>query len=205
MDIACGNGNFSRVLSDAGAEVVAFDFSSTMIQKAKRRSKGYSIEYKVLDATDYNALLSLGENTFNASVSNMGLMDMAEITPILKALHKLLTNKGRFVFSVIHPCFQTPGVKKIYEEEEVGKEIIKRNCILLSRYIETETFEGVSIKKQPVATRYFHRPLSVLLNSCFDQGFVLDRIMEPVFKKEEIRRFDWFTIPPVLIVRLLKQ
>ena len=187
LDIACGNGNFSRVLSDAGAQVMAFDFSSKMIERAKKRSKGHAIDYIVLDATDDDALLSLGEEKFDASVSNMGLMDMAEITPLLMALQKLLTPKGRFVFSVMHPCFQTPGVKRIYEEEETGKEIIRRNCISISRYIEPETFEGLGIKNQPVATRYFHRPLSVLLNMCFEQGFVLDRIVEPVFKKEEKR------------------
>ena len=62
LDIACGNGAFSRRLADLGAEVVAVDFSETFLERAKARSAAYAgrIEYRLLDATDEAQLMSLG-------------------------------------------------------------------------------------------------------------------------------------------------
>jgi len=45
----------------------------------------------------------------------------------------------------------------------------------------------------------------VILKDCFAAGFVLDGVEEPVFQKpEQIRGFDWYDIPPAIIVRLRK-
>ena len=66
LDVACGNGPFARRMAQAGAEVVAFDFSERFIAWARRRSAetGDTIEYHVLDATDEAQLLTLGERRF---------------------------------------------------------------------------------------------------------------------------------------------
>ena len=86
LDIACGNGNFSKRLAELGTRVVAFDYSSKMIKRAKKRCAEYKdrISFLVLDATDYNALVSLGTETFDKAVANMALMDIATIDPLLK-------------------------------------------------------------------------------------------------------------------------
>lgn len=36
LDIACGNGNFSKRMADLGAKVTAFDYSANLIEKAKK-------------------------------------------------------------------------------------------------------------------------------------------------------------------------
>src|SRR5262249_51186407 len=118
LDIACGNGLTSRRLADAGANVVAFDFSEEMINIARERSKTRHIDYLVVDATDRAALLALGEHKFGAALCNMALMDIADIRPLLAALGKLLRPGGRFVFSVVHPCFNNPTSIQIGEQED---------------------------------------------------------------------------------------
>ncbi|MCM3745876.1 class I SAM-dependent methyltransferase [Paenibacillus pasadenensis] len=67
LDIACGNGNFSRRLADLGAKVVTFDYSSNMIERAKLRSKNYSstIDYQVIDATSFDSLIKLGSERYD--------------------------------------------------------------------------------------------------------------------------------------------
>ena len=57
----------------------------------------------------------------------------------------------------------------------------------------------------PCTQYYFHRPLNILLNSFFDQGFMLDRIMEPVFQDDIPGKFEWTNIPPVILFRLLNK
>jgi len=128
LDIACGNGNFSRRLAELGAKVTAIDYSPTMIERAKSRSKDHlgQISFKVVDATDEHALLELGTERFDSAVSNMALMDIADITSIVRALPRLLKDKGCFVFSIPHPCFQPPGARKVCEVEEMNGAVVYR-------------------------------------------------------------------------------
>src|SRR5258706_11098418 len=79
LDIACGNGQFSRRLLELGAVVVASDFSPKLIELAKDRTTEHSdrITYHVIDATDEAQLLALGEQgSFDATVCSNALMDM---------------------------------------------------------------------------------------------------------------------------------
>ncbi|MUK87910.1 methyltransferase domain-containing protein [Ornithinibacillus sp. L9] len=207
LDIACGNGNFSRRLAELGADVVAFDYSSKMIERAENRSKDYfnQINYKVVDATNYDDLLELGNERFDSAVANMALMDIADITPLIKALHKLLKPNGKMVFSITHPCFQTPGVKKIHETEDINGNLITKDSIQLSQYLSPEPYKAIGIKGQPQPHFMFHRSLSYYMNLFFESCFVLDGIEEPSFKKEQDNsKFEWSEIPPVIIFRFRK-
>lgn len=61
LDIACGNGNFSQRLAQKGAKVVAFDYSSKLIEHAKRRRSNIldKVEFHICDATNYEQLIGL--------------------------------------------------------------------------------------------------------------------------------------------------
>lgn len=203
LDVGCGNGNFTRRLHELGSNVTAFDYSQEMIERAKLRSPK-EIDYRVIDGTKYDELLSLGKESYELAVANMVLMDMSELRPLIRGLYDLLCSNGAFVFSITHPCFQAPGNRKIFEEEEVGNEVISRRSVQISRYIKPESFEGVGIRSQPTASIYFHRPLSELLNLFFDNGFVLDGMVEPTFKEDNVKRFEWIEIPAVVVVRMRK-
>ncbi|TFB13495.1 class I SAM-dependent methyltransferase [Filobacillus milosensis] len=206
LDIACGNGNFSRRLADLGANVVAFDYSSKMVERAKKRSNDYNqqISYKVIDAANYEGLLQLGNGKFDHAVANMALMDIADITPLIASLHKLLKPNGTFVFSITHPCFQPPGLRTINESEDINSKLVSRNSIQISKYLTSEPYEAIGIKGQKTPHYMFHRPLSYYTNEFFKSGFVLDSVEEPSFKKEEKNEFDWYEIPPVIIFRFRK-
>lgn len=209
LDVACGNGIFSRHLAQLGAQVVAIDFSETLIDLAKARTGKNSdrITYQVMDATDGDQLLSLGAGRFDAAVSNMALMDMATITPLLESLSRLLKPKGRFVFSLSHPCFLTPGMTRVIEEDDREGEIVTRYSIKVSDYITPTAHKGLAIVGQPAAQYYFHRPFSLLFKECFKVGFVLDGLEEPVFElaTDSSRASSWENykgIPPALILRM---
>lgn len=207
LDIACGNGNFSRRLADLGANVTAFDCSSKMVERAKSRSEEYSnqIDYKVLDATNYEDLFELGHETYDSAVANMALMDIADITPLVKSAYHFLKPEGTFVFSITHPCFQTPGVKQINESEDVNGKIVTKNSIQISKYLTPEPYKAIGIKGQSIPHYMFHRPISYYLNLFFQSRFVLDGIEEPSFQQEkDDNRFDWHDIPPVAIFRFRK-
>ncbi|WP_242170552.1 class I SAM-dependent methyltransferase [Priestia koreensis] len=208
LDIGCGNGNFSRRLAALGARVAAFDYSAKMIERAKGRSEAdlNEIDYRVIDATNDDELSSLGTEAYDHAVANMALMDIADITPLAYALHTLLKANGTFVFSVAHPCFQSPGLKKIHETEDVDGQIITKNSIQLSTYLTPQPYQAIGIKGQTIPHYMFHRSLSYYMNIFFEAGFMLDGMEEPSFKKEKgEHRFEWLEIPPVVIFRFRKQ
>ena len=208
LDIACGNGNFSKRLVELGAKVTAFDYSEKMIENAKKRCAHDldRIDFHVIDANNKDELEKLSINApFDKAVSNMAIMDIANITPLFNGASKLLKPGGIFVFSTIHPCFQTSGMRKITEIEDVGSSVRTRHGIQIFEYINSCCYEGIGIQNQPVPQLYYHRPLSEIFAICFEAGFVVSGVSEPVFNIDiERSKFDWYKIPPVIIIRLIK-
>jgi 2-polyprenyl-3-methyl-5-hydroxy-6-metoxy-1,4-benzoquinol methylase len=209
LDIACGNGAFTRRMAQLGAIVTGCDFSEKQLKHAEKWTKENKkqIEYKFIDATNEAKLLSLGKQRFDAAVCTMAMMDMVVIEPLISALRQILKLEGRFVFSVMHPCFNTNGVTKIYEEEERNGKLTGKFSVKVERYIQQFIEKGIGIVGQPVAQYYFHRPLNILLNSFFHSGFIMDAFEEPVFTepKEITSPLGWGSfqeIPPVIIVRM---
>ncbi|RFB14936.1 class I SAM-dependent methyltransferase [Bacillus sp. HNG] len=205
LDIACGNGNFSKRLAELGAKVVAFDYSTKMIERAKIRTNEYKnqIDYKVIDATSYEQLSELGNEKFDSAVANMALMDIADIRPLVNSLHKMLKPNGFFVFSITHPCFQPPGLRKITETEDRNGHVVTSNSIQISKYLTSEPYKAIGIKGQSIPHLMFHRPLSYYMNLFLESNFLLDGMEEPSFQNETTK-FEWHEIPPVLILRFRK-
>ncbi len=210
LDIACGNGAFARRMAALGARVVACDFAPTFIERARARTTEHAdrIDYRVIDATDEAALLSLGKQSFDAAVCTVAMMDMATLDPLMSALAQLLKPGARFVFSILHPCFNSgAGMKRVIEEEDREGEIIDVYAVKISNYATPTTYKGLGVIGQPAPQYYFHRPLHVLFNAGFRAGFVIDALEEPVFDQnaKPNRPFSWENyreIPPVLIARL---
>ena len=191
-----------------GCYVVAFDFSQVFLQRARERTTEHQdrIEYHQTDATDEVALLGLGEGRFDAAVATMALMDISDINPLLRAMTRLLKPGGRFVFSVLHPCFNQDGISMLAEHEDVGGEFVTTYSIKVKHY-GIGTVKGIGIPGQPVAQLYFERTLSELFGAAFRAGLVLDGLEEPLFGPEAQpnRPFSWQnykSIPPALVARL---
>jgi 2-polyprenyl-3-methyl-5-hydroxy-6-metoxy-1,4-benzoquinol methylase len=186
LDVACGNGVTSRRLANAKASVTAFDFSEAMINLAKKRDGQFKIDYRIIDATQREALLELGIASFDGALCNMALMDMADINPLMNALASLLRPNGRFVFSVLHPCFNNPATVQMGELEDRAGALITTYSVKISRYLTPYTQVGLAMHEQPVPHLYFHRPLSALLAPALEAGLVLDAIEERAFPPENI-------------------
>jgi ubiquinone/menaquinone biosynthesis C-methylase UbiE len=209
LELACGNGVMARRMAALGARVVATDFSPAFLERARARSGELAdrIEYRLVDATDGEQLLALGEGRFDAAVCNMALMDMAAIEPMLGALPRLLKSEGRFVFTTMHPCFNTGDITLMVEETDVEGEIVTTFSVKVAHYAVPSVKKGLGMLGQPVAQLYFHRPLNLLFGACFKAGFMLDGLEEPTFAEasSDPAHLSWGSytdIPPVLAVRL---
>jgi 2-polyprenyl-3-methyl-5-hydroxy-6-metoxy-1,4-benzoquinol methylase len=215
LDVACGNGVFSRRLAELGAAVVAIDFSEKFVELARARTEeaGYAdaVEYLVADATDEEQMLTLRVGRFDAAVCNMALMDMPTIDPLMRALRHLLKPEGRFVFSVQHPAFNSNAVRLALEVEDRDGALVETYSVKVTDYLHVPPGKGAGMPGEPVPHPYFHRPLSELFGACFKAGFTVDGVEEPSFAKPEdssrldTSPFSWENfpdIPPVLVARV---
>ena len=208
LDIACGNGMLARRLARLGARVVACDFSPAFIERARIRSADFQdrIEYSVVDATDLEALLELGERSFDGATCTQGLMDMPVIAPVFEATMRLVKPGGRFVITVPHPCFNTHGMSFIAERSEDDTGFHTTSALKLTRYLTPSTVKGAGIPNEPEPHYYFDRSLSAILGAGFEAGLVLDGILEPSFRPAgpDAKLLAWDSLhdfPPVLAPR----
>lgn len=212
LDIGCGAGRFARRMAALGATVIAIDHAERFLNRARERTTENieRIEYLRLDASDPLALMSLGEKSFDAAVCTMALMDMSSITPLISFLPRILKPQGRFVFSVVHPVFNSGTARHVAEQFEHDGEVMTRSGITVTEYTEPFAYKGLGILGQPEPQHYFHRPISVLFNTCFKYGLVLDAMEEPVFPREfqssPSSPFAYSRmplIPPILVARMV--
>ena len=98
LDIACGEGYFSRFYAGEGACVTGVDISERMIDAAveeeERNSLG--VEYHVADASDLSMVES---DSFDVAFSFMALKDMEDYESAIGEASRVLRPGGRFVFS----------------------------------------------------------------------------------------------------------
>lgn len=211
LDVACGNGLTSRRLARAGARVTAFDFSEAMIGLARKRGAAAEIDYRVVDATDKAALLQLGIGAFDGALCNMAIMDMAEIDPLMTALACLLRPGGRFVFSILHPCFNNPAIVQMGELEDRAGNFVTTYSVKISRYMTPFSQPGLGMHGQPEPHPYFHRPLAGLLAPAFAAGLTMDAMEECAFPPDNrsgATPLSWdgrfSEMPAVMVARLRK-
>ncbi|HEY7417471.1 MAG TPA: methyltransferase domain-containing protein [Ktedonobacteraceae bacterium] len=211
LEIGCGNGVFARRMAQLGVHVIATDFSTQFLERARARSTAHSghIEYRLLDATREDEILALGAQRFDAAVCNQAIMDISEIEPLMRGIRQAVKPGGRFVFSLSHPCFNQAGTTFSVEETTIDGEIITIHAIKTTSYLHFRPQKGVGMLGEPAPHYYFDRPLHVLFNACFQAGLVLDGLEEPAFNSahdgsQPSNLLSWANyreIPPVLVAR----
>ena len=112
LDLYCGAGYLSRRLATMGANVTAIDNSDRLIGIAgevdKREEHG--IRYVVAEPTDLSVI---EDSVFDDIVCNMGMMIARDLSGTIAEVARLVKLGGRFVFSILHPCFSMPTIPPI--------------------------------------------------------------------------------------------
>ena len=98
LDIAAGTGSSTRPLVDAGADVIALDFSAGMIEIGRKRHK--DIKFVQGDALN----LPFEENVFDVTTISFGLRNTSNIDSALKDSLRATKSGGKIVIAEFsHP------------------------------------------------------------------------------------------------------
>ena len=164
LDAGCGQGYFSRMLADRGAEVVGVEPGQAPIAYAVEKEAQRARGIRYLQA-DLCGQLDLG-GSFDAVVTNMVLMGIPEWKAAMKQCVAALAPGGRFVFSIVHPCF-----------EQLAPSWHEHGEYRAGEYLAEYEITG------PHAPD-FHRPLSAYLNELIYLGCHLREVAEPGLNRE---------------------
>jgi ubiquinone/menaquinone biosynthesis C-methylase UbiE len=188
LDLACGEGSNTRILARKGATVVGVDFSEILIEFARQLEKkeNLGIEYFVSDAAD---LKEFPNSRFDIVTCSMALMDIENYTNAIHEAARVLKRNGRFVFSIVHPCFEwgdvTSSGQHIGEwKYEEGTQDSSRRAL---HYERTKYFGRVKLKSswdmkrlaRPFVTTSFHRTLTDYAQALFESRLLIRRLLEP--------------------------
>ena len=194
IDIGCGFGTLTFALSKLKPlKVVGIDNSVRMLELAKRVNPAQNIEYKRLNAEN---LITLGEK-FDMVCSSLMFHYIEDLSSMVKSIREMLCDGGRLIFSQEHPIL-TAG--------EMGVTV-------------TDLSEGVNIKKYSLdGERHvkwlgkkvvkYHRKISTILNILLDNGFIIEKILEPVpspdMIEENKRMLTELQRPSYLMIKAVK-
>lgn len=150
LDVACGEGHFTRMLRKAGAaEVVGADISERMIELARDQEahQPLGIEYRVEDARTL-----VGEPYFDLVVSAWLLVyarTRAELLQMCRGLASRLRSGGRLVTVIANPemyefdsmpDYRKYGVQMSLSEHAVEGAITKVVLLLQDSTLEIENY-----------------------------------------------------------------
>ncbi len=166
LDVACGHGRYSRELARRGGHVIGVDISTALIDAANvaEREHPLGVRYLCADVTSGSGLVA---GRFDLVVCGFGLSDIDDLDGALTTVARCLRPGGRFVFSILHPCF--PGAGEVsgawppdgsYYQEGWWRAAGARSTL-----------------RSRVGSN--HRMLSTYLNALIAHGLIVDTLVEP--------------------------
>lgn len=168
LDLGCGYGWHCQYAAGHGAAcVLGTDISQKMLEAARARNPGPSIEYRQAAMED----LCFPDGSFDVVLSSLAFHYVKDFRPLVRSISRWLTPGGSFVFSVEHPVFTAYGSQDWYYGPD--GEILH---FPVDNYYLEGPREAVFLGER--VTKY-HRTLTTYLDTLLENGFRLTRMVEP--------------------------
>lgn len=189
LDAACGPGKYAEILLAQGARVTGFDISPNMVDLAQRRNT----EGGHFFVHDLSQPLEMFEEAhFDIVLCALALHYLPDWTLTMQEFNRVLKKGGSLVISIEHPFFEY-------------------NYFNSSQYFAVEhvkcTWKGFG---KPIEINSFRRPLSECLSPITENGFYIDKLVEPKptpeFEALDPRHFhELNAFPSFMCIRAVKK
>lgn len=170
LDLACGEGFFSRALHAAGARVTGVDIAPELIAIAKKLGPA-DITYLAAPASR----MPLPDSSFDAAVCVLALQNIKDLSGALAQVSHLLKSGGAFTIVLNHPAFRIPKHSAWGYDADTSIQFRR-----VDRYL-SESSNAIQMhpgSAPGVTTLSYHRPLQLYMKELAKHGFVLAGLEE---------------------------
>ncbi|MEW2115353.1 class I SAM-dependent methyltransferase [Streptomyces sp. NPDC005474] len=193
LDLGCGEGLITRALAMRGGSVVGIDPSSRMIDHARatEQTGATGARYAVDDGGSLDTVATSSVEWVTAGLS---LNNVPDLAAAIRAVRRVLVPAGHLIFTVPHPCFETPHARwTVGADEPPGR--------VVGNYFA----EGFWRSANPDGARRAgnqHRMLSTYVTSLVEHEFAIESVAEPAPDARVIDEHPMRAgLPPFLLVR----
>jgi len=193
LDLACGEGRLSRLLSTRGHQVVGIDAAAAMVRlAATHEPAGPAIN---ADA----AALPFRDAAFELVVAYMCLHDIDAMPDAIAEVARVLRPGGRLCAAIPHPL-NTAGT--------FGGKSADAPFVITGSYLDTAATDMV-LRRDGIALTFHseHRPIEAYSRALERAGLLIEAIREPR-AAEQVAAADaaqrWRRIPVSLHIRAVK-
>jgi len=179
LDLACGQGFFSRALAQAGARVTGVDAAKHLIELARKQSP--EIDYHVAEA---DHLPFLKAQNIDAIIIILALQNIENFHGVIKECARVLKPTGRLVMVLNHPAFRIPQASAWGWDEKSRTQYRRIDRYLSEMKTKILMHPGADASATTIS---FHRPLQVYFKSLAKHGFLVRRLEEWVSHKQSQR------------------
>ena len=168
VEIGSGTGQFTERLATVAGHVLAVEPSTVSLRLAKKNcSDNKNITF--FECPIECAVEELSSFSVTSSVAVMTLMTAPDLPAVAHALNAILPPDAGFVAIMTHPWFW-PQYWNYHDKKwfSYEKEIFVEAPFAISRHA-TE-----------ITTTHIHRPLEQYLSSFSENGFLLEKLVEPL-------------------------
>lgn len=176
LDLACGQGFFSREFLKAGARVIGVDVARELIHLANELTKKelptVKTEFIISPADD---LSFIKDKSIDKVVIVLAIQNIENVAGVFKECQRVLRPAGKLFLVLNHPAFRIPK-QSSWEWDEKNKSQYRRVDQYLSESkIEIQMHPGDNPSEKTIS---FHRPLQYYFKLLGKNGFAVDRLEE---------------------------
>ena len=159
LDVGCATGALTEALADRGAQVTGVDVNPRFIELARARLG----DRAVFEVADISAPMpTLGDESFDIVTASLVLHYLRDWATPLREFARILRPGGLLLVSTHHPT------------QDVG--IADPPADYFETVLLTDTWRKAG---RTFEVRFYHRPISAIVDALADAGFLIERIPEP--------------------------
>jgi len=179
LDVGCGQGYFSHLIAESGAQVVGLDIADELIKIAKEQAGGN--ESFLVQSAEKMALVPSGK--FDAAICILALQNIKNLQAAISEISRALKPNGRCVLVLNHPAFRIPTASA-WAYDEAAKVQYRRVDKYMSEISQdVDMTQGEKNLKKKKFTMSFHHPLQVYFKAFAKAGLAVTRLEEWVSHK----------------------
>lgn len=177
-DLACGQGYFSSIFAQSGANVVASDLSKKLIETAKKNLPK-TISFYISPA---HRAQFLKDNSVDAIAIILAIQNIENVADVLAECKRVLKKNGRLVIVMNHPAFRIPQSSDWYFADGIQYRTVGK--YLSESKVSIDMTPGEKDPKKKIKTISFHRPLQYYMKLLAKNGLAITRLEEWISHKQ---------------------